>query len=183
MKTIIRTAAVVAFLSLAASCGGQGDEISSSDDSKSTFDPINSYVQVKSLAAKYTKSPMALSLSATRQASASSSSSSCSSFTWVWTVVGQNGIFVDVQVSSSGAKVTAHEQRFLFAGESTFDPSKLTVTGNDALQIAAQQKQGQPTDLYLGKDLAVQGEATPRWNIGFSKSDVSVDAVSGDLIK
>jgi hypothetical protein len=182
MKTAFRTAALVSFVTLAvtlfAAISASGQAEAARD-----FDPMAAYPAAKLAASKITSNVTAISLSATRNAQASSSTSGCASFTWVWTVVGQDGVFVDVAVSPSGVKVLNHESRMILADQSLFDPAKVTIKGNDVLAIAMRAVQSsQPTDLYLGASLVTSGASELRWSVGFEHSEMGVDGDSGDVL-
>ena len=184
MKNLFRTAALVSVLAIAVSCGAVIDSSNSSEDlAAKSFDPMAAYPQAKLAASGITSGITAISLSATRKETASMKSTSSTSFTWVWTVVGADGMFVDVEVSPSGAKVIDHERRMIVAYQATFEPKNVSVTGTDVLTLAAQQKSGLPTDLYLGANVIDSGASQLRWAVGFANGEVLVDGDTGDIVK
>ena len=175
MKNLLRPALAVAALAVAIACGSA---VQASDNH---FDPMAAYGQARALAAGFTADPRALSLSATQKPH--SKSAQAGSFTWVWTLVGQDGTFVDVEVSPAGAHVLAHEPRALWSRQATFDPAKVAVSGSDVLAIAMQQKIGEPTDLFLGANVVGSGASELRWAVGFQSGQLDVDGDSGDIVK
>jgi len=185
MKNFLVVAALVSTLSFVTSCGNSNQELAARADdmSSKSFDPMAAYAHVQKLASQYTRNVAAVSLSATRQAGASATGSVCSSFTWIWTVVGEDGTFVDVELGPKGSKILAHEHRMLSVGQTTFDPEKVAVAAADAIAIAGQQKMGPPSDLYLDASVTATGAAAARWSVGFSKSEMTLDAETGDAIK
>ncbi len=184
MKNILCVAALSSILSIAAcDMAGAGNGASADEQSARSFDPMAAYAHVTKLASAYTSNVSAVSLSATRQAGASATASVCSSFTWIWTVVGQDGTFVDVELSPNGSKVLAHEQRRLSSGQTTFEPRNVAVAAADAIAIAGQQKLGPPSDLYLDASVAANGSTAARWSVGFPKNELTLDGETGDLIK
>jgi hypothetical protein len=180
MKNLFRAALLVSFLSLATACGGPvNDAAADTEDLTSNFDPVAQFAQVQKTATAYTKNVVAVSLNGTRQAHASTSQSSCTSFAWVWTVMGSDGVFVDVQINSSSVKVLKHEKRFLFTGQATFDPTKVLVDGRDLLVLAGSLNMGQPTNVTLGSTLAAQVTG-PRYSVTFpSNGYMTIDGVTG----
>ncbi len=178
MKSTYRITALVAFVSIAVSCGLAVDN--SSEDR--SFDPMGSYAQAKKAAGSYTTGLTAISLAATQKAHAQAKSNT-NAFTWIWTLVGQDGMFVDVEVTPSGAKVLNHERRMIMANQATFEPSKVSVTSGDVLAIAAQQKPGLPTNLYLGARILDSGASELRWSVGYSSGELSIDGDTGDIAR
>jgi len=179
MKSLFRAATLACLLSLVTACGGAMDDASGSADLSSKFDPVGDYAAVLKAAGKYTKNIVAVSLNGTRQEGASATKSSCSSFAWVWTVMGSDGMFVDVQVNASGVKVLAHEHRMLFAGEGTFDPTTLVVDAQDVLSISSSMEQAQPTSIQLSAGLA-QELTGPHWAVTYPENEsMTIDALTG----
>ena len=66
---------------------------------------------------------------------------------------------------------------------SRFEPKNVSVTGTDVLTLAAQQKSGLPTDLYLGANVIDSGASQLRWAVGFANGEVLVDGDTGDIVK
>ena len=182
MKTIFRTIAIVCFLSLITACGGAIDDATNTDDLSKKFDPIVAYPSVLKAASAYTTNISAVTLKGTRTATASKTKSSCTSFSWIWTVAGSDGIFVDVQVNASGTKVLAHEHRFFYAGQASFDPTRVLVNAQDLLAISADLETEQPTSLFLGSSLATEVTG-PRWAAQFADATLTIDGVTGDVCK
>jgi hypothetical protein len=180
MKNLFRAALIVSLLSLATACGGPiNDTAADSEDLTSNFDPVAQFAQVQKAASAYAKNVVAVSLNGTRQAHASTSQSNCTSFAWIWTVMGSDGVFVDVQINSAGVKVLKHEKRFLFTGQATFDPAKVLVDGRDLLVLAGSLNMGQPTNVTLGSTLAAQVTG-PRYSVTFpSNGYMTIDGVTG----
>ena len=179
MKNVIRAAAIASLISLTACGGATSDAASGNDDLTSSFDPVAQFAAVQRAASQYTSGIVAVSLSGQREAAASLSKSSCSSFAWVWTVMGSDGMFVDVQVNASGVKVLAHEHRMLFAGEGTFDPTTLVVDAQDVLSISSSMEQAQPTSIQLSAGLA-QELTGPHWAVTYPENEsMTIDALTG----
>jgi len=183
MNKLFRAALAASVLSLATACGGPVDDAasSSSDALTSNFDPVLQFAAVKKAASQYTSNIVAVSLSGQREATASTTRSTCASFLWVWTVMGSDGTFVDVQLNASGAKVLAHQKRFLFAGEATFDPGSVLVDAQDLLAIAATLGMGQPTQISLSSTLAAETTG-PRWDVIFPEGTMTIDGVTGKTV-
>ena len=178
MTNTLRSAAFAVLFACAAACGGASDDTAtSSQDLNHSFEPIAAFGQVTKAAAPYTSNVVAVSLQAQR--AKGSRATSVSGYTWIWTVMGDNGTFVDVQVSASGATVLDAAPRRLYAGQGTFDPATVLVDGADLLTLARLFGLDTPSALSLGTTLATEGSG-PRWAVTADNGTLIIDGVTGE---
>jgi hypothetical protein len=189
MPTIRQTLAslpLCLLLSLAAACGGaavdesaqQGADVRQGD--ATAFEPFDHYAAVAKLASKVAASPSAVSLHGVPLKGAANPGD-VAAYEWTWTLLGKDGMFVEVSSGPAGNKVLSHEKRYLFAGQATFDPAQLAVNATDALQLVLKAGLTAPRDLQLAATLASGSRA--RWSVDGGAKDATVDATTGDLIK
>jgi hypothetical protein len=179
MTALCRTLLCAALLGLAA-CGGAdvaGDDSSDNLATSGPFEPFAHYAAVQKLAVKYAKNPVAVSLHGVRSGDAMQTNSAA--YTWTWSLMGEGGLFVDVTSGPKGNKVVAHEKRYTFAGQGSFEPAAVNVNGDDVVQLVLKSGLSQPSDLLLGAGLAHPMVAT--WTATCGKKIARVDAVTGTL--
>ena len=180
----LKTALLCTALACTVACGGPVVEDSSDDDLSSQtapgpFEPFAHFSAVQKLAARYAKNPVAVSLHGVINGDALQRNSGA--YTWTWTLSGGDGIFVDVLSGPKGNKVLAHEKRYFFAGQGTFDPKNVPVDGNDVVQLVLKAGLSQPSELMLGAGLAQQMTAT--WTAICGGKRAQVNAETGDISK
>jgi hypothetical protein len=174
MKPAIFAALVLASLSFA--CGGSiADDADEADVSTaaSAYDPFTATDAAKKAAQQYATNVQALTLTGTL-------SKDQKSFTWVWTYAGDAGMQVDVQVSATAATVIAHEKRFMFMGQATFNPNTVNVQPSDLQHILTSHHDGIASTMQLGAGLTAT--RTPRWIATCPKKTIWVDALTGNLM-
>jgi hypothetical protein len=181
----LKRLALCTIVSFAAACGGpMSDESTDSADAKpqpaAVYEPFDHYAAVKKLAAKYATNPVAVTLHGT-PAKGVTKLTDAGSYTWMWTLAGNDAMFVDISAGPNGNKVLAHERRYFFAGQGTFDPTKLAVNGNDAFQLAKQAGLAAPKDMQLTASLTQAPAA--HWSLDCGTKSASVDAMTGNLVK
>lgn len=167
--------AIALLASVSFACGGQVEDASGADlAAAQAFQPMQSFSSALTAAAKYATHPVALSLEgnlATDQ----------KSYAWVWTMWGENGIFVDVQVSAAGTKVLSHEKRELFVGQASFDPKKIAVDPEKVISICHKHHAGTAQQLRLSAPMT--RNSAPHWFVDTGAKQLYIDATTGEIQK